>query len=1273
MLLLFAAALGASAAPVSVKNEVLTATYDPVKDTLSATGPGGRLVGAKLRGSGGTARMVAAVDATFGKGQAIEVTRPDGSVDRVALFPKLPFLLISSTLKNGGAEALVLNKIPLLTTGLDLGVPAADLRAWGTGGLTAVDKHPGSYVYLAVTDPKSRRGAVGAWLTHDRGSGVVFSSVTAAQATMTAQVEYGRLRILPGATAETETFALALCADARDGLEGWADAVARHYKIKLRPQPSGYCTWYADQNGGAGSEKSMGEFVDFVARELKPFGFSVVQIDDGWQLGDAKGNGPNKWFLGARPNGPYAGGMKATADRIHAAGLTPGIWFMPFAGTSGDPAFAEHQDWFIKRPDGKPYDTAWGGTSLDMTVPGAKDHLREVAKACRAWGYTYYKMDGLYTGIGCNQVYINDGYVDDKFGDSILADPAKTNVEAYRDGFKLLREAAGDDVFFLGCCISQNMRSFGASIGLVDAMRIGPDNGTSWSTELDSPGTGRGLLAGPASGTRRYFMQGRIWYNDPDPVYIRTSLALNRAQMIASWAAVTGQLTINSDWLPSAPPERLDILKRIMPAHGRHARPLDLFEHDLPRVWTVGDAGRTVVGIFNWEAKQTAFNLAAKDLALPAGAAYAAYDFWGKQLLPLQRGGLKLSVPSESCRVLSVLPLSDHPQVLSTSRHLTQGLVDLSGVKWDKATSTLSGVSKVVGGDAYELRVLLVGDKAAWSVTDAVVAAADKAAGVTVSRTDGQGLATVTLKSTASREVAWSVKVKPASLMQQAPPAATELTASADPFKQVDLSWTAQPGLSYEVARDGDEAVPASGASYHDADAKPGTTYTYAVTSVNLMGQRSKPATLKVVVPAEPKLGPRPPKPDVSIMGLKAVSATTGWGSIHQGQSVAGNPLRLGKETFTDGVGTHAPSKMVYTRRPEWSRFVAVVGVDDEERAQDAASIDFRVLSDNGQGEPTLLAQSPVLRYGKVEVWHFDVPLPADCQRVVLELGDGGDGYRCDHGDWCDAGFIALAGKPDAAYDVGTKLAGIETKPGRFGDFDCYDFTFEGRAAKIVKPKVAIEGHPWSWRTEFFGHEPQTDLALLASGYHIVYVDVFGLMGGPPAMAIYDKFYDLLQKVGLAKKGSFIGMSRGGLYAYNWAIRRPETVSSIYGDNPVLDTRSWPGKIGDSKSAGSAGDWQLFLKAYGFTQEQGIAFGGQPVDNLEPLAKAGIPILNVVGDADTVVPAPENSNLVEERYPKLGGKITVIHKPGLDHHPHSLPDPTRIIRFIIAADQATVR
>jgi pimeloyl-ACP methyl ester carboxylesterase len=139
-------------------------------------------------------------------------------------------------------------------------------------------------------------------------------------------------------------------------------------------------------------------------------------------------------------------------------------------------------------------------------------------------------------------------------------------------------------------------------------------------------------------------------------------------------------------------------------------------------------------------------------------------------------------------------------------------------------------------------------------------------------------------------------------------------------------------------------------------------------------------------------------------------------------------------------------------------------------------------------------------------------------------------------------------------------------------------------------------------------------------------------------------------------------MSRGGLIVYNWAERNPDKVACIYADAPVCDFKSWPG--GKGKGVGSKEGWQKCLKAYGLSEEQAMTYKPNPIDKLEPLAKAKVPLLHVSGDADNVVPLDENTRIIEQRYKRLGGDITVIVKPGVGHK-HGLDDPRPIIDFIL--------
>ena len=257
-----------------------------------------------------------------------------------------------------------------------------------------------------------------------------------------------------------------------------------------------------------------------------------------------------------------------------------------------------------------------------------------------------------------------------------------------------------------------------------------------------------------------------------------------------------------------------------------------------------------------------------------------------------------------------------------------------------------------------------------------------------------------------------------------------------------------------------------------------------------------------------------------------------------------------------------------------------------------------------------------------------------------------------------------LAIPADPAFDIAVKLPAGAKRSNWFG-YEAYDFQVAGSHAKIIRPKIANARHAWAWRMEFFGHEPQADLALLEHGFHIAFIDTFGLNGSPLATPIWEEFYKTLVAAGLEAKSAMIGMSRGGLYSYNWAVLHPDRVSCIYGDNPVLDIRSWPG--GKGKGKGAPAEWKQTLAQYGLTEETVQTWSGGPLDHLQGLAAAKIPLLHLVGDADDVVPGPENTAILEERYRQLGGDIAVIHKPGLGHHPHSLPNPEPITKFILNA------
>jgi lysophospholipase L1-like esterase/pimeloyl-ACP methyl ester carboxylesterase len=259
--------------------------------------------------------------------------------------------------------------------------------------------------------------------------------------------------------------------------------------------------------------------------------------------------------------------------------------------------------------------------------------------------------------------------------------------------------------------------------------------------------------------------------------------------------------------------------------------------------------------------------------------------------------------------------------------------------------------------------------------------------------------------------------------------------------------------------------------------------------------------------------------------------------------------------------------------------------------------------------------------------------------------------------------YELLTMETDSAFSL-LPAPGLQGTFSNYYGFDCFSFHFDGRDAKIVRPKRAAKGRPWIWRARFWGHEPQTEIALLERGFHLVYCDVAELFGNDEATGLWERFYNMLVGAGLSRRAVLEGFSRGGIYVYRWAVTHPDRVSCVYVDAPVLDVKSWPG--GKRKSPGNPEEWELFKKDFGLLSEaEALAFNGDPMDLAPEIARKGFPMLHVVGDADETVPVDENTNPFERIVRSHGGNITVIHKPGIGHHPHSLPNPQVIVDFIL--------
>ena len=214
----------------------------------------------------------------------------------------------------------------------------------------------------------------------------------------------------------------------------------------------------------------------------------------------------------------------------------------------------------------------------------------------------------------------------------------------------------------------------------------------------------------------------------------------------------------------------------------------------------------------------------------------------------------------------------------------------------------------------------------------------------------------------------------------------------------------------------------------------------------------------------------------------------------------------------------------------------------------------------------------------------------------------------------------------------------------------------------ILQPaKPAVDGaRPWVWYAPTIGSHPNKTnewvlRKLLDRGFYVCGVNVGESYGSPAGRKVYSEFHQqVVREYKLEAKARLLAQSRGGLMLYNWAAENPDKVRCIVGIYPVCDLRSYPGL---SNAAGAYGMTPAELEKQ-LTQHN-------PIDRLEPLAKAGVPILHIHGNADTVVPLEKNSQILLDRYRALSGKMKLIVVPGKGHAeiPEYFQEP-RLVQFL---------
>lgn len=502
----------------------------------------------------------------------------------------------------------------------------------------------------------------------------------------------------PGGELAMETLRIEYFSDPYRALEFWADDVYQRYK----PDFSGTCGVVV----GCGWDRfvwedRVREVMDFCDTKMAGFNLKLIGGNNHHTMKDSL---PGHWmeFKNDSKGRNYEAFYREAAKK----GWRFKFWFSPFwFFEDAKETFEENEGNLFKGPDGKPLRREWpGGWELstkyaegtlgryyfDGTHPKTAAYLKKVFSFYRELGVRAYMMDFLEPacGPGCT-------------------DPTLQRREVMDKVFGALREAAGRDTGF------QTAVGSGPNyIGLINSARVTRDFGetrpqypfSNWQNAAycmhDDHFANIDSFMQNASAV--WFTNGKTYVNDLNVFTIDKPVPLEFARMVTTMFGLSGDSPVTlHDYLPGMDPERLRMLKSILPRTGGIPVPVDLFDrptveggcHILKKPIRTPWENYMLTAVFNSRPNTPAFETEVEfaRLGLDPEKAYRVFEFWNGEYVGTYRKSFPVSIPAVICRLYRISEARPYPWILGTDMHIEQGNADLQEVAWDPETLTLSG------------------------------------------------------------------------------------------------------------------------------------------------------------------------------------------------------------------------------------------------------------------------------------------------------------------------------------------------------------------------------------------------------------------------------------------------------------------------------------------------------------------------------------------------------------------------------------------------------
>lgn len=415
-----------------------------------------------------------------------------------------------------------------------------------------------------------------------------------------------------------------------DGLEQAAGEIGRTMSARLTaPAAYHWCSWYYCYHNF-----DMPQLTEYLQglREMEDRpDLHYFQIDAGYfpSAGD--------WLEG---NERFPEGLKPAFDKIKEAGYIPGIWVGAFMVGNRSRLYREHPDWILYDLEGKPLrpwitdnePKPWGYQDeeyycLDTSHPDAMAYMRRVFTTLREWGAGMFKTDFMLWGLQDSSRVKRHV-------------PGKTSVEYFREFLQMIREAIGEDSYWLGC-----IAPYLPFVGYADGMRIAGDVGSAWNGEFGPQNMMRCLVG-------NNYMNHNYFQTDPDAVMLRDfqiRLTEQEITSLALLAAVSGSCIYTSDPLHLIGEKRKKLFRFIEP-DGRTKPCLPFLEQERTEIVMVHlRSDRGLVFVLNKAEQTLRGSYSMEELGLDTG--WNLFHFADGEREPLWKGHLVVEIPPHECRL----------------------------------------------------------------------------------------------------------------------------------------------------------------------------------------------------------------------------------------------------------------------------------------------------------------------------------------------------------------------------------------------------------------------------------------------------------------------------------------------------------------------------------------------------------------------------------------------------------------------------------------------